>query len=82
MSASQANNHHVHLERRFSVGPRLFAAQLDILGRTEPNLQASAFNTHGINHLWQPSVQTQMGLLGEDSLSLLLYMQAAAEANS
>lgn len=72
ISALHANSPHVHLERHYWAGPRQFAAQLDSLGRMELNLQASAFNTQSINHLWQPSVHTQMGLLGEDcSLSPL-----------
>lgn len=64
--ALHANKPRVHLERHFSAGPRQFAAQLDGLGRMELKLQASAFNTQSINHLWQPSVHTQKGLLGED----------------
>lgn len=56
----------VFVERHFSGGPRQFAAQLDSFCRMELNHQASAFNTKSINHLWQPSVHTLSGLIGED----------------
>ncbi|KAI3368610.1 hypothetical protein L3Q82_025620, partial [Scortum barcoo] len=54
------------LETHFSAGPRLFAAQLVGLGRMESKPQASASNTQSVNHLWQPRVHTQTGLLCED----------------
>lgn len=60
-SPLHSSNFPFNLERHFSLGPRQFAAQLDGLDRMELNLQAFAFNTQGINHLWQPGVQTQMG---------------------
>eukprot|EP00064_Thunnus_orientalis_P007834 superscaffoldBa00000892_g7856 len=41
----------VRLGRHFSAHRGQFAVQLDGLGRMELNLQASAFNTQGINHL-------------------------------
>lgn len=66
ISIVHANNPRVRLERHFSGGPRQFAAQLDSFCRMELNHQASAFNTKSINHLWQPSVHTLSGLIGED----------------
>lgn len=66
ISVLHANNPSVHLERHFSAGPRQFAAQLDGRGRMVLNLRASASDTQGINHLWQPCVHAQMDLLGED----------------
>lgn len=50
ISALHADTPLVRLERHFSAGLRQFAAQLDSL---ELNLPAIAFNTQGINHLWQ-----------------------------
>lgn len=43
--------------------------QPDGPSRTTLNLRASAYNTQGGNHLWQPSVQTQMGLLPVEEFS-------------
>ncbi len=54
--------------------------QLDRVGRTELNLQASAVNAKGTNHLRQPRAHTQMGLSRWRFPSL--SSQAAAESNS